>query len=89
MGLASAQQSFLRTRRDANGNIQDMSLPPLPEGWVEELDGATGVHYYANDDTGERSWVRPGFRPPGPGQGLAPPMMGGTLWLLSPTCFRC
>lgn len=77
MGLASAQQSFLRTRRDANGNIQDMSLPPLPEGWVEELDGATGVHYYANDDTGERSWVRPGFRPPGPGQGLAPPMMGG------------
>merc|ERR1719296_644959 len=52
-----------------------MSVPPLPEGWKEELDEATGVHYYVHDESGKRSWVRPNFRPPGPGGG--PPMMGG------------
>ncbi|KAL7535830.1 hypothetical protein ACHAXR_007805 [Thalassiosira sp. AJA248-18] len=74
MGLASAQQAYLRTRRDPEGQINpgDAQVPPLPEGWKEELDGATGVHYYVHDD-GTRSWVRPNFRPPsGPGGGPPP-----------------
>lgn len=78
MGLASAQQAFLRTRRDPTGQINhaDPSVPPLPEGWTEELDPATGVHFYTNDELGERSWVRPNFRPP-PGPGMMGGMMGG------------
>lgn len=76
MGLASAQQAYLRTRRDPTGQIQDMSVPPLPDGWVEELDEATGAYYYYNDEIGERTWVRPNFHP-GPGGGPPPPMMGG------------
>lgn len=60
MGLASAQQAYLRTRRNPMGQISpdDMTVPPLPEGWVEELDEATGVHYYVHDESGERTWVR-------------------------------
>ncbi|KAL7518140.1 hypothetical protein ACHAWX_002998 [Stephanocyclus meneghinianus] len=82
MGLASAQQAFLRTRRNpATGQIvTDETVPPLPEGWKEELDEATGIYYYINEETGERSWVRPGFRPPGPPGpmgGLPPPIMRG------------
>eukprot|EP00804_Cyclotella_cryptica_P012682 CCRYP_016284-RA/>CCRYP_016284-RA protein AED:0.04 eAED:0.04 QI:302/1/1/1/1/1/2/546/199 len=82
MGLASAQQAFLRTRRNpATGQIvTDETVPPLPEGWKEELDEATGIYYYINEESGERSWVRPGFRPPGPPGpmgGLPPPMMRG------------
>ncbi|EED95266.1 predicted protein [Thalassiosira pseudonana CCMP1335] len=67
MGLASAQQSYLRGCRGPNGQIppDDATVPPLPEGWIEELDGATGIHYYVNEKDGERSWVRPGFHPPG------------------------
>ena len=76
MGLASAQQAYLRTRRDPTGQIQDMSVPPLPDGWVEELDEATGAYYYYNDEIGERTWVRINFHP-GPGGGPPPPMMGG------------
>lgn len=88
MGLASAQQAYLRTRRDPVGQINpaDGSVPPLPDGWKEELDEATGVHYYVHDESGERSWVRPNFRPP-PGPGMMggpppnfrgpPPQMGG------------
>lgn len=75
MGLASAQQAFLRTRRDpATGKINpnDPALPPLPNGWVEELDSATGVYFYINEGgDGERTWVRPNFQPP------SGPMMGG------------
>ena len=90
MGLASAQQAYLRTRRDPTGQIQDMSVPPLPDGWVEELDEATGAYYYYNDEIGERTWVRPFFPlpnfHPGPGGGPLPPMMGGEYiiysWLL-------
>mmetsp|Transcript_27755 Transcript_27755/g.47200 ORF Transcript_27755/g.47200 Transcript_27755/m.47200 type:complete len:208 (+) Transcript_27755:289-912(+) len=89
MGLASAQQAFLRTRRDHMGRInpEDPTVPPLPEGWEEEKDEATGVFYYVHEESGERSWVRPGFRPPGPGgpmgvpppnfRGGPPPNMGG------------
>jgi hypothetical protein len=67
MGLASAQQAYLRTHRNpASGQI-DGSVPPLPEGWNEELDDATGVYFYVHEESGERSWVRPGFVPPGPG----------------------
>jgi hypothetical protein len=75
MGLASAQQAFLRARRNpATGQIAptDEMVPPLPEGWKEELDEATGIYYYTNEKSGERSWVRPGFQPPGMGG----PMMG-------------
>ena len=80
MGLASAQQAYLRTRRNPLGQIspEDMTVPPLPEGWEEELDEATGVHYYVHDESGKRSWVRPNFRPPGPGG----PMMGGKFLLI-------
>lgn len=72
MGLASAQQAYLRTRRNHLGQISpgDITVPPLPEGWVEELDEATGVHYYVHDKSGNRSWVRPNWGPP-------PPLMGG------------
>ncbi len=92
MGLASAQQAYLRTRRNpADGQINpmDVTVPFLPEGWKEELDGATGVHFYVHEESGKRSWVRPNFRPPGPGvgpppppvMGGGPPMMGGTSFL--------
>lgn len=83
MGLASAQQAYLRSRRNALGQISpdDVTVPPLPEGWKEELDEVTAVHYYVNDETGERSWVRPNFRPPGPGGGG--PMMGGTCIIVA------
>lgn len=83
MGLASAQQAYLRTRRHpATGQIigegvmgpDGVVVPPLPEGWKEELDEATGVFYYVEESSGKRSWVRPGFRPPGPGMGMG---MGG------------
>lgn len=82
MGLASAQQGYIRTRRNPEGSInpQDMSIPPLPEGWKEELDEATRVHFYTHEESGKRSWVRPNFRPPGPGgpgPGGPGPMMGG------------
>mmetsp|Transcript_26160 Transcript_26160/g.54624 ORF Transcript_26160/g.54624 Transcript_26160/m.54624 type:complete len:225 (+) Transcript_26160:216-890(+) len=81
MGLASAQQSSLRNRRNpSTGQIDpnDPSVPPLPEGWKEEKDPATGAFYYTNDESGERSWVRPNFNPPGgPGGGGGPGMMRG------------
>mmetsp|Transcript_13494 Transcript_13494/g.29209 ORF Transcript_13494/g.29209 Transcript_13494/m.29209 type:complete len:219 (-) Transcript_13494:326-982(-) len=92
MGLASAQQAYLRTRRNpATGQIDpnDPSVPPLPEGWTEEKDAATGAYYYVDETTDERSWVRPNFAPPsGPGapmmrgpppnfRGRPPPQMGG------------
>ena len=92
MGLASAQQAYLRTRRNpADGQINpmDVTVPFLPEGWKEELDGATGVHFYVHEESGKRSWVMPNFRPPGPGvgpppppvMGGGPPVMGGTSFL--------
>jgi hypothetical protein len=80
MGLASAQQAYLRTRRNPLGQIspEDMTVPPLPEGWEEVLDEVTDIYYYVHEESGERTWVRPNFRPPGPGG----PMMGGTFFLL-------
>ncbi|EJK58905.1 hypothetical protein THAOC_20939 [Thalassiosira oceanica] len=81
MGLASAQQAFLRTRRDPSTgkiNPNDPAVPPLPEGWVEELDEATGVYFYINEGEGERTWVRPNFQPPsGPMMGGPPPNFRG------------
>mmetsp|Transcript_5966 Transcript_5966/g.10009 ORF Transcript_5966/g.10009 Transcript_5966/m.10009 type:complete len:200 (+) Transcript_5966:180-779(+) len=73
MGLASKQQAFLRRHRNpATGQI-DGPVPPLPEGWKEELDDATKVYFYVNEESGERSWVRPDFVPPGAGPGGPPP----------------
>jgi len=71
MGLAAAQQGFLR-------NANNGMTPPLPEGWTEEEDRATRSTYYVHEESGERTWVRPGFIPPG-GPGGPPPMnmMGG------------
>ena len=68
MGLASAQQQFIRNTGQK---------PPLMEGWTEEFDEVTRASYYMNNETGERTWVRPGFIPPGPGgmAGPPPPMM--------------
>lgn len=93
MGLASAQQAFLKSRPP-----DDPSIPPLPEGWKEEFDDATHISYYIHK-SGKRTWVRPGFRPPpsggggggpqgfqgrppmrqGPPPSMRPPMMGQGL----------
>lgn len=71
MGLAAAQQAFLRSRGPG-------AAGPLPPGWKEELDEATGIHYYVHEKSKRRTWVRPGFRPPpvGPMGGMMPPPMG-------------
>eukprot|EP00934_Nitzschia_sp_Nitz4_P008485 Nitzschia sp. Nitz4//scaffold14_size191712//151335//152279//NITZ4_001748-RA/size191712-processed-gene-0.78-mRNA-1//-1//CDS//3329537002//8475//frame0 len=69
MGLASAQQAYVRAMGPA-----DPMIPPLPPGWKEEMDDVTHIPFYYNDETGERSWVRPGFLPPPPGP--PPPGMG-------------
>lgn len=65
MGLASAQQAFTR---------QTGQKPPLPDGWTEDHDEVTKASFYSNEETGERSWVRPGFIPPGQGGAGPPPM---------------
>ena len=76
MGLASAQQAYMR-----NSVPGDPAVPPLPEGWDEEIDEATGIKYYVHDKSGERSWVRPGFIPPpaggAPPRGPPPPGYSG------------
>lgn len=72
MGLASAQQAFIRSAGPNNG-----SVPPLPQGWTEEYDEATKATYYIEEQTNSRSWVRPGFFPPGPGGGGMNMNMGG------------
>jgi WW domain/U1 zinc finger len=64
MGLASAQQSYIR----AKGPF-DPAIPPLPSGWKEELDEVTGITYYVDTKNKTRTWVRPGFIPPPPGSG--------------------
>jgi len=69
MGLAAAQQAYIRTNPE---------VPPLPPGWREEDDEVTRAKFYINDETGERTWVRPGFTPPpagGPPRNMG--MMGG------------
>jgi U1 small nuclear ribonucleoprotein C len=75
MGLASAQQAYVK----AKGNTDPM-IPPLPPGWKEDADDVTGIAFFFNDETGERTWVRPGFIPPPPGPmgrgGGPPPGMG-------------
>lgn len=75
MGLASAQQAYIRAR-----GVTDPAVPPLPDGWEEEVDDATGITFYAEKSTGKRTWVRPGFIPPPPGRAPPrgpPPQMGG------------
>jgi len=67
MGLASAQQAFLRAR-----GSNDPAVPPLPDGWKEETDDVTGITFFFDTNTGKRTWVRPGFIPPPPGA-LPPP----------------
>lgn len=66
MGLAAAQQGYLR-----NSQPGDPNVPPLPEGWKEETDEATGITFYIEQDTGKRTWVRPNFFPPP--AGMVPP----------------
>ena len=68
MGLAAAQQSFLRAK-----GASDPAVPPLPDGWKEEVDEVTGISYYIDTNTKKRSWVRPGFIPPPPGGARPPP----------------
>lgn len=68
MGLAAAQQGFLRSRPP-----NDPTIPPLPDGWVEEPDEATHISFYIHEESGRRTWVRPGFRPPPAGGGGPPP----------------
>jgi len=64
MGLASAQQGYIRAR-----GKDDQMIPPLPDGWKEDTDECTGISFYYNEETGVRKWVRPGFIPPPPGGG--------------------
>ena len=73
MGLADKQQAFLRRHRNPATGQLDGPVPPLPEGWKEELDDATGAYFYVNEESGERSWVRPNFIPPGGPGGPPPP----------------
>jgi len=68
MGLAAAQQSFLRAK-----GASDPAVPPLPDGWKEEVDEVTGISYYIDTNTKKRTWVRPGFIPPPPGGARPPP----------------
>ena len=67
MGLASAQEAYIK----ANG-VNDPMIPPLPDGWNQEQDDVTGIMFYVNNESGERTWVRPQFfpPPPGPPQGM-------------------
>jgi U1 small nuclear ribonucleoprotein C len=64
MGLAAAQQSYIKAR-----GVADPAVPPLPDGWKEELDDVTGIPYYIDTVKKTRTWVRPGFIPPPPGGG--------------------
>ena len=71
MGLASAQQAFIKAKgRD------DPIIPPLPDGWTEQVDDATNMVFFCHEATGKRSWVRPAFIPPPPGPvgGGGPPL---------------
>ena len=72
MGLAAAQQAYMRS------NSQNPhAVPPLPDGWEEEEDPATGgTKFYVNAKTQERTWVRPGFIPHAAGGPPPPHMMG-------------
>jgi len=72
MGIAVQQQAYIR------GNTNNPhAVPPLPDGWEEEEDGATRAKYYINTKTQERTWMRPGFYlgngPPPPPRNLPPP----------------
>lgn len=69
MGLASAQQAYVRAK-----GKEDPMIPPMPPGWKEDVDEATGISFYYQVQSGERTWVRPGFIPPPPG---GPPPRGG------------
>ena len=71
MGLAGAQQAYIKAR-----GKEDPMIPPLPDGWKEDLDECTGISFYYNEETGERSWVRPGFIPP---KILPPPGRGANM----------
>eukprot|EP00980_Cylindrotheca_fusiformis_P010546 scaffold2334_cov118-Cylindrotheca_fusiformis.AAC.18 len=62
MGLASAQQAYIKAMGE-----NDPMIPTLPDGWEQDVDDVTGISFYSNTKTGERSWVRPGFFPPPPG----------------------
>eukprot|EP00521_Asterionellopsis_glacialis_P010987 CAMPEP_0195307334 /NCGR_PEP_ID=MMETSP0707-20130614/37664_1 /TAXON_ID=33640 /ORGANISM="Asterionellopsis glacialis, Strain CCMP134" /LENGTH=197 /DNA_ID=CAMNT_0040371583 /DNA_START=1090 /DNA_END=1685 /DNA_ORIENTATION=- len=83
MGLASAQQAFLRNT--AHNPAAASMVPPLPEGWEEHTDGATRITYYVHEQEGKRQWHRPGFIPPPAGggggggnmRGGGPPPLGG------------
>jgi len=48
MGLASAQQGYIRAR-----GADDPLIPPLPDGWTEDTDECTGISFYYNDETGK------------------------------------
>jgi len=74
MGLASAQQGYIRAR-----GKDDPMIPPLPDGWKEDTDECTGISFYYNEETGDRNWVRPRFIPPPPGGGGGRPMNRGGM----------
>jgi len=71
MGLASAQQDYLR-----NSPPGDPNVPPLPEGWKEETDEATRINFYVHEESGKRTWVRPEFFPPPAGMAMRGPPPG-------------
>mmetsp|Transcript_21018 Transcript_21018/g.29670 ORF Transcript_21018/g.29670 Transcript_21018/m.29670 type:complete len:224 (-) Transcript_21018:268-939(-) len=73
MGLASAQQAFIRST--SHNPAAASMIPPLPEGWEEHTDEGTRIKYYVHEADGKRQWHRPGFIPPPAGGG--PPGMRG------------
>jgi hypothetical protein len=66
MGLAAAQQAFLKSQPPEAVSVL---VPPLPAGWKEGVDDVTGIPYYIDTSKGKRTWVRPGFIPPPPSSG--------------------
>jgi len=70
-GLAVSQQNYFRKT--------GATPPPLPDGWKEEIDEVSGIAYFINLETNDRTWARPGFVPPANPQmarGPVQPMMG-------------
>ena len=62
--MIRAMQSKPRIRtaeptQDHHNHQRQPGAEPLPDGWEEHVDEATGKPYYSNDDTGEIVWVRP------------------------------
>lgn len=59
VALARPQQAVPPVPPPAPGQPGYVAPAPLPLGWTEEKDEASGQAYFYNTETGETSWVRP------------------------------